>query len=141
MPRMSGKARWVNEAASHELYNAGHLYEAAAAHYQATGKRTLLDVAIKNADLVAREFGPGKLQNPPGHEVIEIGLGKLYRVTGDVKYLHLAKFLIDIRGRAETHSSTAPTTRTTSRSRSRTRPLAMPSVPAISMPVLPTWPH
>ena len=73
------------------------------AHYQATGKRTLLDVAIKNADLIAREFGPGKLQNPPGHEVIEIGLAKLYRVTGDVKYLNLAKFLIDIRGRAETH--------------------------------------
>jgi DUF1680 family protein len=103
MPGMSGKARWVNEASSHELYNVGHLYEAAVAHYQATGKRTLLDVAIKNADLIAREFGPGKLQNPPGHQVIEIGLTKLYRVTGDVKYLNLAKFLIDIRGRAETH--------------------------------------
>ena len=74
MPGMSGKARWVNEGASHELYNVGHLYEAAVAHYQATGKRTLLDVAIKNADLIAREFGPGKLQNPPGHEDIEIGL-------------------------------------------------------------------
>ncbi len=103
MPGMSGKARWVNEASSHELYNVGHLYEAAVAHYQATGKRTLLDVAIKNADLIAREFGPGKLQNPPGHQVIEIGLTKLYRVTGEVKYLNLAKFLIDIRGRAETH--------------------------------------
>ena len=103
MPGMSGKARWLNESSSHELYNAGHLYEAAVAHYQATGKRTLLDVAIKSADLIAREFGPGKLQNPPGHEVIEIGLSKLYRATGDVKYLNLAKFLIDIRGRAETH--------------------------------------
>jgi DUF1680 family protein len=103
MPGMSGKARWVNEGASHELYNVGHLYEAAVAHYQATGKRTLLDVAIKSADLIAREFGPGKLQNPPGHQVIEIGLAKLYRVTGDIKYLNVAKFLIDIRGRAETH--------------------------------------
>ena len=104
MPGMSGKARWVNEASSHELYNVGHLYEAAVAHYQATGKRTLLDVAIKNANLIAREFAPGKLQNPPGHQVIEIGLSKLYRVTGNVKYLNLAKFLINIRGHAETHS-------------------------------------
>ena len=103
MPGMSGKARWVNEASSHELYNAGHLYEAAVAHYQATGKRTLLAVAIKSANLVAREFGPGKVQNPPGHQVIEIGLAKLYRVTGDVKYLNLAKYLIDLRGRPETH--------------------------------------
>jgi len=103
MPAMSGKARWVHESSSHELYNIGHLYEAAVAHYQATGKRTLLDVAIKSADLIVREFGPGKLQNPPGHQVIEIGLAKLYRATGDVKYLELAKFLIDIRGRAGTH--------------------------------------
>ena len=60
MPGMSGKARWVNEAASHELYNVGHLYEAAVAHYQATGKRTLLDVAIKNADLICPRVRPGQ---------------------------------------------------------------------------------
>ncbi len=59
--------RWGNIRDLHELYNVGHLYEAAVAHYQATGKRTLLDVAIKNADLIAREFGPGKRQDPPGH--------------------------------------------------------------------------
>lgn len=103
MPAISGPKRWLNEQASHELYVAGHLYEAAVAHFQATGKRTLLNVAIKNANLVAKDFGPGKLQLPPGHQGIEIGLAKLYRVTGDPKYLDLDKFLIDIRGRPETH--------------------------------------
>jgi len=103
MPGMSGKARWTNENSSHELYNVGHMYEAAVAHYQATGKKSLLDVATKNADLICREFGPGKQQYPPGHEEIEIGLCKLYRATGQKKYLDLAKFLIDIRGRPETH--------------------------------------
>ncbi|HCF94146.1 MAG TPA: six-hairpin glycosidase [Verrucomicrobia bacterium] len=96
--------RWGNIRDLHELYNVGHLYEAAVAHYQATGKRTLLDVAIKNADLIAREFGPGKRQDPPGHEEIEIGLARLYRVTGDSKYLDLAKFFLDVRGRADTHT-------------------------------------
>jgi uncharacterized protein len=108
MPAMAGPKRWLNEQHSHELYVAGHLYEAAAAHYQATGKRTLLDVAIKNADLVAEVFGPGKLQLPPGHEEIEIGLAKLYRVTGDKKYLDLDKFLIELRGRPETHRLFGP---------------------------------
>ena len=103
MPGMSGKERWLNEAHSHELYNVGHMYEAAVAHFQATGKRTFLDVAIKNANLIAQEFAPGKHQLPPGHEEIEIGLAKLYRATGDEKYLQLAKFLIEIRGRPETH--------------------------------------
>jgi DUF1680 family protein len=103
MPNMSGKERWFNEHSSHELYNVGHMYEGAVAHYQATGKRTFLDVAIKNADLICKEFGPGKHQNPPGHQEIEIGLCKLYRVTGQKKYLDTAKFLIDIRGKPETH--------------------------------------
>ena len=103
MPEQAGKERWSNEKDSHELYNAGHLYEAAVAHFQATGKRTLLEVAIRNADLVRREFAPGKHEDPPGHQVIEIGLCKLYRTTGEKKYLDLAKFLIDARGRADTH--------------------------------------
>ena len=103
MPAQSGKERWVNEKDSHELYNAGHLYEAAVAHFQATGKKSLLDVATRNADLIGREFAPGKCQNPPGHEGIEIGLCKLYRATGERTYLELAKFLIDVRGRPETH--------------------------------------
>ncbi len=86
---------------SHELYNVGHLYEAAVAHFQATGKRTLLDVAIKNADLVARTFGrgPGKRQGFPGHQEIELALVKLYRLTGKHAYLGLAKYFLDQRGR------------------------------------------
>ena len=96
-----GRERWSNLYMSHELYNVGHLYEAAAAHFQATGKRNLLAVAVKSADLVAKEFGPGKRTNPPGHEEIEIGLVKLYRATGKTKYLDLAKFFIDARGKTE----------------------------------------
>jgi len=103
MPAQSGKERWTNEKDSHELYNAGHMYEAAVAHFQATGKKTFLDVAIRNADLIWKDFTPGKHQNPPGHEVIGIGLCKLYRATGEKRYLDLAKFLIDVRGRPETH--------------------------------------
>lgn len=103
LPAMSGKERWSNVKNSHELYNVGHLYEAAVAHYQATGKKTLLDVATKNADLICSEFTTGKHQNPPGHEEIEIGLCKLYRATGKTKYLNLAKFLLDLRGHPETH--------------------------------------
>lgn len=99
----AGATRWSNLAHSHELYNVGHLYEAAAAHFQATGKRTLLDVALRSADLVAATFGPGPDQRKdvPGHEEIELGLVKLYRVTGQRKYLDLAKFFIDMRGRAD----------------------------------------
>jgi hypothetical protein len=96
----AGKERWSNIQNAHELYNIGHMYEAAVAHYQATGKRTLLDVALKSADLVARVFGPDGRHDPPGHEEIEIGLTKLYRVTGDRKYLDLARFFIDQRGHA-----------------------------------------
>ncbi|WP_167443301.1 glycoside hydrolase family 127 protein [Mucilaginibacter endophyticus] len=94
-----GDKRWVNEEIlSHELYNAGHLYEAAVAHYQATGKRTLLNIAIKNADLLVKTFGPGKIEEYPGHQIVEIGLSKMYRVTGNKQYLDLAKFFLDVRG-------------------------------------------
>ncbi len=96
-----GKERWSHLYMSHELYNLGHLYEAAVAHYQATGKKNLLAIATKSADLVAKEFGPGKRTNPPGHEEIEIGLVKLYRATGKTKYLELANFFIDARGKTE----------------------------------------
>ncbi|MGZ5516041.1 MAG: glycoside hydrolase family 127 protein, partial [Candidatus Aminicenantales bacterium] len=96
-----GKERWSHLYMSHELYNLGHLYEAAAAHFQATFKKSLLDIAVKSADLVAKEFGPGKRTNPPGHEEIEIGLVKLYRVTGTRKYLDLANWFIDARGRTD----------------------------------------
>jgi len=99
-----GKERWVGiKDGSHELYNVGHLYEAAVAHYLATGKRSLLDVALKNADLLCATFGPGKRGEVPGHQEIEIGLCKLYRVTGQEKYLNLAKFFLDERGNAKGH--------------------------------------
>jgi len=93
-----GKERWSKLGGSHELYNMGHLYEAAVAHYQATGKRTLLNVAIKNADFLDTVFGPGKNETAPGHQIIEMGLARLYRATGNEKYLKLAKFYLDTRG-------------------------------------------
>ena len=95
----AGPERWVNEREmSHELYNAGHLYESAVAHYEATGKKTLLNIALKNADLVCSVFGPGKRTVAPGHEIVEMGLVKLYRVTGKPEYLQTARFFIDARG-------------------------------------------
>jgi hypothetical protein len=97
----AGPERWVLERDdSHELYNLGHLFEAATAHYQATGKRSLLDVAVKSADLLVRTFGPGKRSTWPGHQITEMGLVKLARVTGTPEYLTLAKFLLDERGPA-----------------------------------------
>ncbi len=94
-----GSRRWEKEEQlSHELYNSGHLFEAAVAHYQATGKRNLLDIALKNADLLVKDFGYGKVEAYPGHQIVETGLVKLYRVTGEQKYLDLAKFFLDIRG-------------------------------------------
>ncbi len=95
----SGAMRWEKERElSHELYNSGHLYEAAAAHFAATGKRNLLNIALKNADLVCSVFGQDKLHMAPGHEVVEMGLVKLYRITGKKEYLETAKYFIDERG-------------------------------------------
>jgi len=100
-PPGAGEERWSNLGSSHELYNVGHMYEAAVAYFQATGKRNFLDIALKNADFIAETFGPDKKQGFPGHQEIEIGLVKLYRVTGENKYLELAKFFLDQRGRIE----------------------------------------
>ncbi|MGE5360512.1 MAG: glycoside hydrolase family 127 protein [Bacteroidales bacterium] len=100
---MAGKERWSNEQDSHELYNLGHLYEAAVAHFQATGKRTLLNVAVKSADLVQKTFGPNGRKEVPGHQEIEIGLVKLSRATGERRYAELAKFFLDQRGNAAGH--------------------------------------
>ncbi len=97
----SGDERWSNLGSSHELYNVGHMYEAAVAHYLATGKLDFLEVALKNADFIASVFGPDKRRGFPGHQEIEIGLAKLYRVTGKEKYLKLAKFFLDERGQEE----------------------------------------
>ncbi len=97
--RWAGKERWQLERDdSHELYNLGHLFEAAVAHHLATGKRNLFDVALKAADLLVATFGPGKRSTWPGHQITEMALVRLYRVTGNDKYLDLAKFLIDERG-------------------------------------------
>jgi len=101
---MAGRERWTNERDSHELYNAGHLYEAAVAHHAATGKTSLLQVATKNADLIDRTFGPAGLRYPPGHQEIEIGLVKLFRATGNARYLTLAKFFLDERGNPAGHA-------------------------------------
>ncbi|MCX6320522.1 MAG: glycoside hydrolase family 127 protein [Bacteroidia bacterium] len=95
----ASKNRWeLDTVLSHELYNLGHLYEAAVAHYEATGKRSLLDIALKSADLVNKDFGWDRVKVYPGHQVIEMGLVKLYRVTGEKKYLDLARFFLDVRG-------------------------------------------
>lgn len=95
-----GKERWEKERElSHELYNSGHLYEAAVAHYMATGKRNLLDIAIRNADLVCSVFGPGRRHVAPGHEVVEMGLVKMYRITGKKEYLETARDFVEERGR------------------------------------------
>jgi len=97
---MMGPTRWSNCPSSHELYNIGHMYEAAVAWQAATGKRNFTDVAIRSADLVDRVFGDGptQLKAVPGHEEIELALVKLYRATGEKRYLDLARGFIDRRG-------------------------------------------
>ncbi|HZY79543.1 MAG TPA: beta-L-arabinofuranosidase domain-containing protein [Cyclobacteriaceae bacterium] len=97
------KERWENEITSHELYNSGHLFEAAAAHYWATGKKNLLDIALKNADLLVANFSPDKLHVPPGHQIVETGLIKLYDITHKKDYLALSKYFIDLRGDSTAH--------------------------------------
>ncbi len=97
----AGSKRWeAVEDLSHEFYNLGHMIEGAIAHYQATGKRNFLDIAIKYADCVCREIGdgPGQVARVPGHQIAEMALAKLYLVTGDKKYLDQAKYFLDKRG-------------------------------------------
>ena len=97
--------RWESLFMSHELYNAGHLYEAAVVHYKATGKRNFLDIALKNADLIVKTFGEGehKISAVPGHQIIETGLIKLYQITGKNDYINLAKYFLDNRGNPNNH--------------------------------------
>lgn len=90
--------RWTNMD-KHEMYCCGHLIEAAVAYYNATGKRSLLDVAIKYADHIDNTFGEGKKTWVPGHQEIELALVKLYRVTKDERYLKLSHWLLEQRGR------------------------------------------
>lgn len=106
--KWAGRERWEKERElSHELYNSGHLYEAAAAHYQATGKKNLLNIALQNADLVCSVFGHNKKRVAPGHQVVEMGLVKLYRITGKKEYLETAKFFIEERGHFSGYDSTS----------------------------------
>ena len=91
--------RWQNLLECHELYCAGHMMEAAAAYYEATGKDRLLKVMERMADHIDRRFGPGKETGIPGHQEVEIGLMRLYHVTGEERYRALARYFIDERGK------------------------------------------
>ena len=94
--------RWAaEEHASHELYNLGHMVDAACAHYQATGSTKFLDIAKRYADCVVKEVGPnvGQACVVPGHQIAEMALARLYVLTGEKKYLDEAKFLLDYRGK------------------------------------------
>ena len=97
--------KWKNLCEGHELYTAGHFMEAAVAYYEATGKRKIIDVVCRLADLLCDVFGEeeGKCHGYPGHPEVEVGLVKLYRTTGEKKYLDLAKHFIDIRGVGENY--------------------------------------
>ncbi len=98
----SGKKRWVKEEdLSHELYNLGHMVDAACAHYQATGSHKFIDIARRYADCVCREVGSasGKTTVVPGHQIAEMALARLYTLTGEKRYLDEAKFLLDFRGK------------------------------------------
>lgn len=104
VPVVEGK-RWESLHISHELYNPGHLIEAAVVHYEATGKRNFLDIAIKTADMLVRTFGdnPEQVHGVPGHQIVETGLVSLYRITNNKSYLKLAKYYLDNRGNPKNH--------------------------------------
>ncbi|NLC62736.1 MAG: glycoside hydrolase family 127 protein [Thermoanaerobacterales bacterium] len=93
--------RWTNLMSNHELYCAGHMIEAAIAYYYGTGKRKFLDAVIRFVDCIDRHFGnePEKLKAYPGHEILELALVKLYKVTSDERYLNLSRFFVDERGK------------------------------------------
>lgn len=98
----SGMQRWSREeAGSHELYNLGHMVDAACAHYQATGSAKFLNIARRYADCVVREVGPaaGQATIVPGHQIAEMALARLYVLTGEKKYLDEAKYMLDYRGK------------------------------------------
>jgi DUF1680 family protein len=99
--KVEPEKRWTNLRDYHELYCAGHLIEAAVAHYEATGKRSLLDAACRYADYIDSCFGveEGKRRGYCGHEEIELALMKLYRTIGERRYLHLCQYFIEERGR------------------------------------------
>jgi DUF1680 family protein len=93
----------IHPKARHELYCMGHMIEAGAVHFEQTGKRNMLDVACRLADHIDSSFGPGKQLMVPEHQELELALIKLYRVTGEKRYLELARFFIDQRGNDQCH--------------------------------------
>ncbi len=95
-------AHWQDLRDAHELYCAGHLIEAAVAHHQATGERVLLDAACRLADHIGRVFGlgPGQIPGYSGHEEVELALVRLYRATGEERYLAQARYFVDQRGQS-----------------------------------------
>lgn len=97
--------RWSNLKEGHELYTAGHMIEAGVAYYEATGKRELLDIVSRFADLICEKFGPDEVQchGYPGHPEVELALVKLYQVTGERRYLDTAKYFIDVRGQGDNY--------------------------------------
>lgn len=97
--------RWSDLCEGHELYTAGHFMEAATAYYEGTGKRKFLDIMCRFADLICDTFGEeeGKIHGYPGHEEVEIGLIKMYRITGNRRYLDQAKYFVDARGAGENY--------------------------------------
>ncbi|MGN1416296.1 MAG: glycoside hydrolase family 127 protein [Oscillospiraceae bacterium] len=90
--------RWTNLLEGHELYCSGHMIEAACAYYEATGKRKLLDIASKNAECIYDRFVAQNVRGCPGHPEIELALMKLYRLTGNERFLELCKRFINERG-------------------------------------------
>lgn len=103
----SGPTRWSQEEVlSHELYDLGHMVDAACAHYQATGSTKFLNIARRYADCVVREVGPnpGQAKVVPGHQIAEMALARLYVLTGDKKYLNEAKYFLDYRGKTKIHN-------------------------------------
>jgi len=92
--------RWQDMRLTHQLYNTGHFFEMAVAHYRLTGQSRALDAARRFADYIDGIFGPGKRYDVPGHEEVELALVKLYRATGERRYLDLARFFLDERGYA-----------------------------------------
>ena len=104
----SGATRWSKvERLSHELYNLGHMVDAACAHYQATGSTKFLNIAKRYADCVIKEVGPGAGQHKvvPGHQIAEMALARLYTLTGEKKYLDEAKYFLDARGTTSIHDA------------------------------------
>jgi len=92
--------RWDDMRLQHQLYNAGHFFEMAVAHHRLTGKPKALDAALRFAAQIDRTFGPGKRYDVPGHEEVELALVKLFRATGDRRWLALSRFFLDERGYA-----------------------------------------